>query len=598
MQRSAIAGRIGRPTRTGIIHASLAAFAVALVVRSAYLQIWQGDDWEKKALRQHFVTEDVPAARGDIFDASLAPLAQSREMVGLSVAPSELADRRAAARALAKLGVSKQWIARATDRRRAWVTLPGRFLPGDAGPLAEMRGVYARAVFERVYTQRKATRRVIGSVDASGAAIDGLELVLDTLLRGRAGTATLVRDAKGLRFQAPPDTAIAPRPGDNIVLTINQELQEISEEALARAAETMGAEGGDIVILDPHTGEIRAMASRRLNPRSSGSPALSEPFEPGSTLKPFIATALLELQRATVDETVNTENGTYIMEGRRNPITDTHKAESLTLEQVIRYSSNIGIVKLVQRLTPREEFETLRDFGFGTPTGVPFPSEAGGILRAPRNWSRTSAASLAMGYEIAVTALQLASAYATFANGGELLEPALIREVRSATGEVKFRHERRVVRRVMGEKTARAVREMLVGTVEAGTATRAGLGTFALAGKTGTARRTAHGRYVANEYTASFVGLFPANEPQYVILVKLDNPKGEYYGGLTAAPVTKAVLEAAIAARDAALDRRSLARVESVHRQVALGDVAPATSEQASLDVAYNGAGSVPYVLT
>jgi cell division protein FtsI (penicillin-binding protein 3) len=354
------------------------------------------------------------------------------------------------------------------------------------------------------------------------------------------------------------DTSIAPRAGDNLVITIQQELQEIAERALGDAVSRTGASGGDIVILDPHTGEVRAMSSRRSDPRSNGSSALVETFEPGSTLKPFIAAALLTRGRARTTDVVNTENGVYRTEGRT--INDIHKEGSMSLADVIRWSSNIGIVKFAQRLSRAEQYEALRDFGFGTPTGIQYPSEASGVLRLPRNWSRQSAASLAMGYEIGVTPIQLAVAFAAIANGGELLEPTLVKEVRSADGVVRYRHQRRVVRRTMPKEVADTILRLLVGVVQDGTARTAGLGQFAMAGKSGTARRSLPGRgYVRGAYTASFVGLFPADAPQYVVLVKLDDPVGDYYGGKTAAPVSKVVIEAAIAARHAALDRGALA---------------------------------------
>jgi cell division protein FtsI (penicillin-binding protein 3) len=285
---------------------------------------------------------------------------------------------------------------------------------------------------------------------------------------------------------------------------------------------------------------------------------LTEPYEPGSTLKPFIAATLLQKKRAHETDVVNTYGGEMTINGRT--ITDEHRAASFSLADVIRYSSNVGIVQFATRLTAREEYEALRDFGFGSPTGVPYPVEAAGTLREPKRWSKQSASSLAMGYEIAVTPLQLAAAYVAIANGGELLEPALVKEVRAPDGRVLFHHRRRVVRRVLSADVARRVRRMLLGVVaEGGTAKEAELETFTLAGKTGTARRTVHGRYAAGQHIPTFVGLFPAEHPQFVILVKLDNPQGAYYGGLTAAPVTKAVLEAALASRNASLDRGTLA---------------------------------------
>ena len=545
-----------RPTRLQLVHGSLVLFACALIGRAAQVQLWQADLWRHKAQRQQFAAADVPAPRGDIFDVSEVPIAQSRPTVRLRVAPKELKDRAATARALAKLGVARGWIARATDAHRAWVEIPGAYPPGDAAAVTHMRGVYPDAGIERVYTQREAMRRLVGVVDARGVAVDGLELTLDSLLRGEERVARLARDARGARIDAPDDAA--PEAGDAVVLTINQSLQEISERALADALVGTGADGGDIVIIDPHDGEIRAMASRRTDPRSSGSPAVSEPFEPGSTLKPLLASRLLQMKRAKPDEIVNTEGGSYVLAGRT--ITDEHKKPEMSLADVIRYSSNIGIVKFTSRFTNREKYDALRDFGFGMPTGLPYPAEAAGTLRIPKEWSNLSPASLAMGYEIAVTPLQLAAAYVPVANGGLLLEPALIREIRAPDGTVRYHHEPRVLRRVMDPDVAAQIRQMLVGVVTSGTSTEAAMLNFDVGGKSGTSRRTVgkHG-YGAGAYTASFVSLFPAEAPQYVILVKLNNPKGDIFGGKTAAPVSKIVLQAALAARNASLDRGRLA---------------------------------------
>jgi cell division protein FtsI (penicillin-binding protein 3) len=398
---------------------------------------------------------------------------------------------------------------------------------------------------------------------------------------------------------------VAPTIGHSVSLTLNSELQEICDRALADAVARMGAVGGDIVMLNPHDGAILAVASRRLGSRVAASTAFTEPFEPGSTLKPFTAAALLTLGRARPGDRMRTLGGTWSVHGRT--ITDEHPADVLTLAEVIGQSSNIGIARFAERMTPGEQFEALRDFGFGTPTGVPYPSEAAGTLRAPAQWSRLSSASLAMGYEIAVTPIQLAAAYASIANGGELLEPSLVKEIREPDGSVRYRHERRVVRRVMSPAVAAEIRRMLIGVVKQGTARRAELSTFAVAGKTGTARRFVGGSYAEGQYTASFVGLFPADDPQYVIVVKLDDPK-DSFGGQTAAPVTKVILEAAIAAPRAALDRGSLARLASAARLATAGDagaIADADDTVRSDDVEPAGGradtadpGATPHVVT
>ena len=556
--------------RVRIVHAALALFAAALVAKAAHVQLWERGRWTASATRQQVVVRPLPAPRGQILDASGDVLAGTRPVVRLAVAPREVRDAKAVRRALQRLRLPPAAVARALDRRRAWVTLPGAHLAADVAGVAALRGVYATPAVDRVYAASDGLRRLIGNVDRRGIAIDGLELALDSLLRGRDGSQRVFRDASGRSFDSPSVPIVAPTPGHAIVLTIDQDLQEIAERALAEAVTRLDATGGDIVVLDPHSGEVRALASHRADPRSTAATALTEPFEPGSTLKPFIAAGLLARGLVSPRDVVETRGGELTIDGRT--IRDVHRGgDAMSLADVLRWSSNVGMVRFAQRLSPREQYETLRDFGFGALTGAPYPSEAAGTLRPPSRWSRQSAASLAIGYEISVTPLQLAVAYATFANGGELLEPALVKEVRGEAGATRYRHVRRVVRRVMPAAVADSLRAMLVDVVTAGTAADAELSTFQLAGKTGTARRTVAGRYAAMQYFATFAGLFPANRPQLVIVVKLDSPKDAFSGGRTAAPVSRAVLEAALAARDVALDRRALAAATRRQTHAAAG---------------------------
>jgi cell division protein FtsI (penicillin-binding protein 3) len=579
-----------RLTRIALVHVALVLFAAALIVRAAKVQLLERAQWAARAERQHFASSTVPAPRGNIYDVRGAPLAMSREMLRLSIAPREVASAKELSKALSRLGVPRSAIARADDAHRAWVPLPGSYVPGDVQDIVAMRGVYSEPVEERVYTERAATRRVVGWVDdrrgQPHAGGGGLELTLDSLLSGTDGRTTLARDSRGRKMDQSEEDDVEPVAGASVTLTINQELQEISQRALAQAIDRTGADGGDIVIIDPHDGGIRAMASERVGDRSFGSPVVSEPFEPGSTVKPLFASALLEHELATPTDIVNTENGVYTIEGRT--IHDEHESAQLSLGDVIKYSSNIGIVKLVSRMSARQEFVTLRDFGFGMPTGIALPGEAAGVLREPARWSRQSAASLAMGYEVSVTPLQLATAYAAVANGGELLQPAIVEQIRDNDGKVIFEHTRRVVRRVMTPEVAAKVRKMLMGVVQEGTAKGAALVNYTLGGKTGTARRVDPGHGYAGAYTASFVGLFPAEDPEYVILVKVDGPRETIFGATAAAPVLKIVLEAAIASRDAALDRSSLAS------RASLASIADTLQPIQGDTVAYEAAESDP----
>ncbi|MBA3646266.1 MAG: PASTA domain-containing protein [Gemmatimonadaceae bacterium] len=588
-----------RPNRLTVIHGVLVLFAAALIAQSAKVQIVHGKEWTERGRKQHFFSSSLPAARGDILDASGEMLVESRELVRIAIAPPEVRDTAKLLRSMRQVGMSDAILKSVIDSRHKWIDVPGVFVPPDVATLVSMRGVHATAVMQRVYSTSPGIRRIVGRLDPAGNALDGIEAALDSTLRGDSARASVARDKRGNALGSPLDAAGLSHDGATIVLTINHALQDICERALAEAIDSLHASGGDIVVMNPHTGDVLALVSQRTDAAAVANTSVTEPFEPGSTLKPFVAAALLTKKRARPDEVISTYGGKLELEGRT--ITDTHPAASLSLFDVIKFSSNIGIVMFGQRLTPREKYENFRDFGFGSPTGITLPAESPGTLREPRTWSKQTPASVLMGYEIAVTPLQLVTAYSSIANGGDLLEPHIVKEIRAANGDVLYKADKRVVRRVLSRDVAHTVQQMLLGVVQGGTATKADLQTFEVAGKSGTARRVVNGQgYSAGNYTASFVGLFPGDDPQYVVLVKLDSPQGTHYaGGEIAAPVTNVVLRAALAARDAALNRQSLAASEkrdTVQKPlVASNDVHPDTV--ALVSPSDSDAGSISYVV-
>ncbi len=551
-----------------LVHGTLVAFALAVLGKAVQVQLVDQTKWEKAAADQQVRTLDVVPLRGRILDANGITLVESRELIRFGVDPRALdstkryGDARVVLRReLTTLGVKPALIRRSLDESVKWVGIPGLFAPSDVEMLQQLRAVRSERVLLRNVSAPAGIRRIIGAVNSEQQPQSGLELELDPLLRGVHGRDEFLRDGRGDRLESPALERVSATQGHTITLSLNRSLQEIAERELALAMERTGASGGDVVMMDPRDGSVLALAGARNGQPSVSSTALTDPYEPGSVIKPFVMARLLDMKRAGLDEVVNTEGGQWMV--ARRVIDDEHKEASMTFRDVIRLSSNIGVVKFAQRLSPREQYEGLRDFGFGTLTGVPYPAESRGRLPVPGpkgTWTAQTPSALAMGYELSATPLQLASAYSTIANGGELLQPVFIREIHSADGTLLYQHKRRVLRRAISEETAREMRTILASVVDSGTAVAAGLETFDVAGKSGTARRSENGRYVVGGYNATFAAMFPAQAPQYVIVAKLLDPRSKIYGGVVSGVIVHNVLQAAQATRDASLDRRELAR--------------------------------------
>ncbi|MBA3658999.1 MAG: PASTA domain-containing protein, partial [Gemmatimonadales bacterium] len=577
--------------RIGAIQFGFILGATAVLARAGQLQLVDGDRYAREASRSRTEQVVLPARRGALYDRNGVPLAVTQEFFHVGVAPNELTERPRLPGLLAgALGVSAADVERDLRSGRRWLYFHGPFTASEVEALRGVKGVHLDGEFQRFYPSRDLARPIIGGLAAgegatrpAGAA--GLELSLDSLLTGVPGEAVLLKDRAGRRYDSPARAVREPVSGNDVVLTLDAELQEIAERGLDDALTAMQAAGGDVVFLDPSTGELLALASRETVTRAAVSArpsTLTVPFEPGSTAKLFTAAALLSRHRLDSSAAVFAEGGVWQMPvtstGRTRTITDAHKvAGNLTLAQAIQVSSNVAMAKFSLRLSPEEQYETLRDFGFGSPTGAEVPSEARGRLARPDRWQPMyTRASIAMGYEFTVTPVQLAAAYAAIANDGVLLTPTLIREVRDPAGAVLYRHQPEPVRRAVSPGVAATLRDYLRGAVgEGGTGEKAQLVNYTLLGKTGTAVRFENGRYVRGEYTASFAALFPADHPQLVVIVKIDNPRGAYYGGLTAAPVTRTMLQQALASRRISIDRSRLAPRDTVAPSAVPGTIAP-----------------------
>lgn len=558
-------------TRIGVLQVVFGAALVVIVGRAAQLQLVEGDRWSAVAERNRVTLRTLPARRGTIYDRRGTPLAISQESYRVEVTPRELRTglTDSVARWLIRdLGLSAPRVrsAFAVAHRKDTLTSLNRYRPVPASMVEGLRGVRGVRLYP-VYTRARPYGTLafdlLGALESdSGHGRSGLERSLDSLLAGTPGQAGFLRTPGGTLYESPDRRISEPVPGHDVFLTLDAELQSIAEAALAETLEAQDAEAGDVVFLEPRTGEVLALATRVRLPAGAPRAGAWVPGEPGSTIKPFATAALLQLGRARSTDSVYGENGSWAVPKRARPVTDVHPIRGyMTLAQALRESSNIGMAKFTARLSYAEHYEILRDFGFGAPTGIEVPGEYAGRIRLPHRWEEgNTQPSLAQGYELQVTPLQLAAAYASLANDGWLPALTLIREVRDAAGETIYRHRPEPVRRVVDPEVVAEIRKYLADAAsDSGTGRRAQLDTYRVLGKTGTAKNVVDGRYAANHYTASFAGIFPADDPQLVVVIRIIRPAaGEYYGGQIAAPMNRQMLQDALAVRRDVLDRSRL----------------------------------------
>jgi cell division protein FtsI (penicillin-binding protein 3) len=552
-------------TRIGFLQFVFFAGLAMVVGRAAQLQVVERDRWARAADSSRTRTRQLEARRGTIYDRSGSLLAISQEFYRVGVATWEVPDTGRTR--VAWLLVNR--VGKRPAEVRAGFRNPSRdriylyhFPPVSASDVEELRryrGVRLERVYRRGYPSGGLARDLIGALTDSARGRSGLERSLDSLLTGVPGEATFLRDRSGNLYESPDRLVRLPVAGHDVLLTLDIELQGIAEAGLAETLEENQADVGDVVLLDPRTGEVLALASAVRRASASAKVGAWVPAEPGSTIKPFVAAGLLQLRRA--GGRVPGMNGVLPVAGRSRPVRDDHPVPGdMDLALAIEKSSNVGMVQFTGRLRYGEHYDLLRDFGFGAPTGIEIPGESPGRLKRPHQWQHgNTQPSMAQGYELEITPLQLAAAYAGLANDGLVPSLTLVREVRDPDGRVLYRHHPQPVRRVVSAEVASQVRGFLraaAGT--GGTGSRAQLDRYEVIGKTGTARTVVNGRYT-NTYTSSFAGLFPADDPQLVVVIRIGNPTaGDYYGGLVAAPLTRKMIQQALAARRSALDRSRL----------------------------------------
>jgi len=543
-----------RNTRITVIGLCFTGMFLIVAVKAAYLQVWQKSWLSKRAANQYETLMKTPGKRGNILDARLQPMAVSVNGQSLAAYPSRISDRFSTASALAPvLSSSPQAIAEKLNSRSAFVWLKRQASPKEAHAVRQlnMEGIDFISEYTRIYPNKVIAAQVLGFAGIDGQGLEGLEYFYNDLLKADSRTTTVFRDALGRRFEG-GDSRSSPPAGRNLVLTIDRTIQFIAEKSIKDAAARYDAASGLAIVLRPDTGAVLGLAHaptfnpnafHRFDPNLWRNRAITDSFEPGSTLKIFTAAAALELGGLSPDTSFYCEKGQYQI--GRHTIHDTDTHETLTIEDIVMLSSNIGAVKISQHVGPEAMYLTLRRFGFGEKTTIDCPGEVEGSLSHYRRWTEVDQAAISFGQGIAVTAIQLASATAAIANGGRLMRPFVVQAVTDQNGRPLQRFEPAMIRQAISPTTARALRGVMTKVVsENGTGRYAALSGYTAAGKTGTAQKPDDtGAYSKDRFVASFVGFAPVEHPEVVVLVVFDEPKSSHYGGVVAAPVFKQIVE-------------------------------------------------------
>jgi cell division protein FtsI (penicillin-binding protein 3) len=544
------------------VKAGLLLFFVLVALRLVQIQVIDSGTYRERARRQYEKPQEIPAQRGTIYDRSGHPLVTNARFISFGADPAMVGERSGDVAERFASVFNRQrgfYLEKFSGGSRHFVWLERGVNPGTEGRIniAEFPGVVVIPAPVRLYPYGLVAGQLLGFTGVDNDGLSGLELELDSLLRGENGRLILQRDGLNRQRQSVDYPRIDPVDGDAVTLTIDVEYQSIAEEELRKGIERNKAESGLVAMMDPATGEILAMANYpQTNPadRSGADPlavrnrVVTDMFEPGSVFKVVTASAALEGKKVDPAQKFDAEHGSYTVRlpngKKRNTITDTHKHGIISFQEAMEVSSNIVMAKVSDIIGADALFTMARAFGFGTATGIELPGEVRGELKHPTQWSGTTLNSMAYGYEVGVTPLQILCAYATVANHGILMKPFVVRSIVAPDKNVVAEHRPEPIRRVISRNTAAALTAMFRGVVERGTGLTARLSGVPVAGKTGTAKRVIDGKYSPNDYTASFAGYFPAQDPAVVCLVMIENPRDRgYTGGLAAAPVFKAIAE-------------------------------------------------------
>lgn len=548
-------------SRALIITLFVFAVFVGLVIQLFTVQIGGHDTYSARATRQQNKIFPVRAERGLIYDRNGEILAFTKDDVSL------FADSRMLRKQPKKIEKLSNELA------KIFKTNPSKYknlikkakgnvclekkIPREKALLLNgfvVDGFFKTEDYTRIYPYKNITSHILGYVDRNCEGKAGIEKQYDDELTGIDGELYVENDAIGRPVSIDYDLSNAAVPGNSFYLTIDKVYQKILVNELQDGLKTYKGKSAIGIIANPNSGEILALANIpdydpqeyfKASDFERRNRALTDTYEPGSTIKSIVMAMLLENRIVNENVVVDTENGKFKIKGAL--IRDTHKFHKLTVSEVLEQSSNIGMVKLSEKINEREFYKGLRDFGFGNLTQIDLIGETKGFLKKPNYFSGISKAFISHGYEISVTPIQMVTAYSALINGGKLIQPYILKEIKLPNGETKFQNEKVQIRRVISEETSERMKKILLGVVENGTGSNAQQENVFVGGKTGTAQKLINGKYSSKYYNSSFIGFFPADNPKVICFVLVDAPEVGRYGGQVAAPIfgniTKKIME-------------------------------------------------------
>ena len=526
-------------------------FLLLCVGRLFFIQFFRSDYLASLAKKQHNQLVELEPRRGTIYDCNLKAQAFNMSMDSLYAVPNVIKNKESIVnQLLLSLDVERSYLVERLSRKKSFIWLARKLSPEKSESIKKLniKGLGFLRETKRIYPNSYLASHIIGFSGMDNIGLEGVERSFNNYLKGVPGWAIFLRDARLKKLDI-WEKMVLPQDGMDLILTIDEVIQYIAERELDKAFNDFHAKGASIVVMDPHTGRILAMANRPtydLNDHSSVSKdsirnrAICDLFEPGSVFKIVTASAALEERKVTESDVFFCENGAYRVGGR---ILHDHTSHgNLTFKQVIEESSNIGTVKVAQLLGADTLYRYIKAFGFGSKLGIDLSGEISGMISPPRVWSKTSITAVPIGQEVGVTALQLASAISVIANGGQLMKPYIIDSVRDNQGHIIKQNKPVLIRKVISVDTAMRIKKILTGVIEEGTGKLGKVLGFSAAGKTGTAQKLEpDGSYSHNKFVASFIGFSPAEDPLLTIVVTVDEPHPYYFGGVVAAPVFQKV---------------------------------------------------------